>query len=131
MGAMFENLKRDIGQTFNSTIGFPIDVGKAGVETLAGENPFPKIKESAKRSAWDVLALSPRIIRDISIGLAKGTLKFTWNLVKLLPLPLPRLTAWKDEREVQKTRTQEALAVLREKTPPMSLEKFPAQSIAA
>ncbi len=123
MGEMLENLKRDMEQTVNSTLGLPINTAKAGVEMLAGENPLPKIKESAKQSAWDIFALGPRVIRDISLGIAKGTLKFTWNLIKLIPLPLPTLTAWKNERDVQKTRTQEALAVLREKTPPMRLEK--------
>lgn len=103
----------NLGRTTKSIADVPVDFAKAGVETLMGENPLPKMKESVKRGLWDTVALGPRMLRDSVIGVLKGTGRLTWNLIKLLPLPLPMLDSWKKERGDVALRTKDALDLFR------------------
>ena len=105
--AILDNLER----TTKSVAEVPVDFAKAGVETLMGENPLPKMKESIKRGLWDTVALGPRIVRDTVAGVLKGTLRLTWNAIKLLPLPLPLFVRdqWGKERHAVLAQTNKAL----------------------
>jgi len=106
-------MSETIGKTTESVLGFPVDVAKAGVETLAGENPIPKVKESFKQALWDSVALSPKLFWDMIIGMAKGTLHLTWEAIKHLPIPLPILDSWKQERGDVAMRTKDALELFK------------------
>lgn len=112
----------NVGRTTKSLAEVPVDFAKAGIETLTGENPLPKMKESVKRGLWDVVALGPRIVRDTVAGLLKGTLRLTWAAIKLLPLPLPMLDSWKKERGDAMLRTKDALELFKfdNKFPPLT-----------
>jgi len=107
--AILDNLER----TTKSVAEVPVAFAKAGVETLVGENPLPKMKESIKRGLWDTVALGPRMLRDSVVGILKGTGRLTWNLIKLLPLPLPMLDSWKAERGNVMLRTKDALELFK------------------
>lgn len=115
--AILDNLER----TTKSVAEVPVDFAKAGVETLMGENPLPKMKESVKRGLWDTVTLGPHMLRDTVVGVLKGTLRLTWNAIKLLPLPLPMLDSWKKERGNTMLRTRDALDLFRfdQKFPPL------------
>jgi len=106
-------MSETIGKTAESVVGFPVDIAKAGVETFAGENPLPKVKESFKQALWDTAALSPKLVWDMITGMAKGTLHLTWEAIKLLPLPLPMLDSWKKERGDVALRTKDALELFK------------------
>ena len=107
--AILDNIERSA----KSVIEVPGDFAKAGMEMFMLENPLPKMKESIKRGLWDTVALGPRIVRDVTVGVLKGTLRLTWNLIKLLPLPLPTLDSWKKERGDVTMRTRDALDLFR------------------
>ncbi len=115
----------NLGRTTKSVAEVPVDFAKAGVETLMGENPLPKMKESMKRGLWDTVALGPRILRDTVAGVLKGTLRLTWNAIKLLPLPLPMLDSWKKERGDVMLRTKDALELFKfdNRFPPLTFSK--------
>jgi len=103
--AILDNLER----TTKSVAEVPVDFAKAGVETLMGENPLPKMKESIKRGLWDTVALGPRMMRDAAIGVLKGAGRLTWKIIEHFPLPLPLLDSWKKERGDVMMRTKDAL----------------------
>jgi hypothetical protein len=120
---MLGNIGGHIGKAIDSTVSVPGDTAKAGVEMLFGEPAIPKIKETTKRAVWDVVALGPRIVKEVAVGLLKGTLKFTWNLIKLLPLPVPTLEGWKNERDTQTQKTHQELTNLRGQITPFDIKR--------
>ena len=84
--ALSDSIKGELAKGAQAAVSPLVDIPKAGVEMLLGENPIPKIKESIRRSVWGVFAMPFRIAGHVGVSAAKGTAKTAWNIAASLPI---------------------------------------------
>jgi hypothetical protein len=113
MGRMLENIGRDVGEAFGNVALFPGKVAEAGVRKLEGKPFLSTVRHHAVDTLWSTLALPFRILKHTVVGVTTGTLRLTWNAIKLLPLPIPMLDSWKKERGDVMMRARDALDLFR------------------
>ncbi len=115
MGESLHKAGKDIGNTYESIVTLPEKSVRAMTELFVGENPLPKIKGATKEAVGNVLTLPFSLLRHLAAGMAKGTLKLSWSLIKKIPVPV--LKTWNDERGATHEETQRRLERLRSEKP--------------
>ncbi|OIO53512.1 hypothetical protein AUJ46_04920 [Candidatus Peregrinibacteria bacterium CG1_02_54_53] len=130
MGEMLSEIGRDVGKAIESPATLPVKIAENAVRKLEGKPFIASTKHDIVDATWNVLAAPHRVLWSVIKGMTKGTLRLTWNAIKLLPLPLPMLDSWKAERTQQGMNTHTSLNTLREQLTHTSNKKFSAPSNA-
>lgn len=113
-----ETLRRmgsEVAKTTDSVISLPIDLAKAGVETLAGENPLPKARKNVRDALTSVLLLPLNILKAGVTGAVKDTGRLLWGVAKNAPI-LPSLSLRQQERNGVLSGTRDRLERLKLET---------------
>lgn len=121
---MLHEIGRDIGKAVEGPATLPVKIAENAFRKMEGKPFLSSTRHDIVDAAWNVIAAPPRLMWDVIKGMAKGTLRLTWNAIKLIPLPLPMLNAWKEERAKQGMSTHTSLSNLREQLTLRPQQKF-------
>lgn len=124
MSSMLENIGRDLSKAIEGPATLPVKIAENAVRKLEGKPFLASTRHDITEAAWNVLAAPHRVLWSVVKGVSAGTLRLTWNTIKLLPLPLPMLDSWKAERAKQGMHTHTSLGTLREQLTHASSKKF-------
>ncbi|MDD5041884.1 MAG: hypothetical protein PHX87_05685 [Candidatus Peribacteraceae bacterium] len=124
MGEMLNEIGSSVGKAVEGPATLPVKIAENAVRTLEGKPFLASTKHDIVDAGWNLLAAPHRILWSVIKGVSKGTLRLTWNAIKLLPLPLPMLDSWKAERTKQGLGTSTSLNNLREQLSLLPQKKF-------
>jgi len=121
MGEMLHEVGDAVGKAIEGPATLPVKITENAVRKLEGQPFLSTTRHDIVDATWNVIAAPGRVFWSLIKGMSKGTLRLTWNAIKLLPLPLPMLDSWKKERGHTMLRTRDALDLFRfdQKFPPL------------
>jgi len=125
MGEMLNEVGSAVGKAIEGPATLPVKVAENAFRKLEGQPFLSTTRHDIVDATWNVVAAPGRVFWSLIKGMGKGTLRLTWNAIKLLPLPLPMLDSWKKERGDVMLRTKDALDLFRfdQKFPPLTFAK--------
>lgn len=109
MGEMLHEVGDAVGKAIEGPATLPVKITENAVRKLEGQPFLSTTRHDIVDATWNVVAAPGRVFWSLIKGMSKGTLRLTWNAIKLLPLPLPMLDSWKKERGDTMLRTRDAL----------------------
>lgn len=90
MGKTFETIKGNVGETVKTVATVPVHAAMAGVETFTGKNPIPAISASVKNAMKSTVSLPLKVVTAATLGMAGGALRLLGNVLKFIPIPVPK-----------------------------------------